>query len=403
MADKTEAKQHLLFLDGLRGMAALFVVMHHTVLQFYDLDFHGLTGIRKALVRFLWEGHLAVDLFIVLSGFCLMLPVISADYRLKGGTFRFYKKRAVRILPPYYFTNVLCLLLIAFWVGNKTGTHWDISIPVTYKDVMLHLLLVHDFLLNHTARINHVMWSVSVEFRIYLFFPLLVWLYRKYAAGSTLLFAILVAAAGFFILYLLHKVIPDVNMLTSGVSPYIILFTFGMLAADFSFSPKQHHPTLRIVFPLVCVALLVLYIALRRIFAISVAGSFSFMYIFTDLIFGLWCAFLLVNLSVYNKSGLFKGLFKFLEAKPIAFLGLFAFSIYLIHAPLLQGLTQLLFKLNIQDRFTNMLILMFAGIPIIIALSYLFFLVCEKPFISLSKAKKEKVASEPGLPRTELT
>jgi len=70
---------------------------------------------------------------------------------------------------------------------------------------------------------------------------------------------------------------------------------------------------------------------------------------------------------------------------------------------LLQGLTQLLFKLNIQDRFTNMLILMFAGIPIIIALSYLFFLVCEKPFISLSKAKKEKVASEPGLPCTELT
>jgi len=42
-------------------------------------------------------GHFSVDFFIVLSGFCLMLPVVRS-HQLNGGAWKFYKKRLRRIV-----------------------------------------------------------------------------------------------------------------------------------------------------------------------------------------------------------------------------------------------------------------------------------------------------------------
>ena len=72
-------------LDGLRGMAALFVAMRH-ISFFHNLGVHG--------------GYLAVDLFFVLSGF-----VIANAYeaRLASGLSakRFLALRYVRLWPVY--------------------------------------------------------------------------------------------------------------------------------------------------------------------------------------------------------------------------------------------------------------------------------------------------------------
>ncbi len=45
-------------------------------------------------------GQVAVDVFIVLSGYCLMLPVARAGGALRGGPVGYMKRRARRILPP---------------------------------------------------------------------------------------------------------------------------------------------------------------------------------------------------------------------------------------------------------------------------------------------------------------
>jgi peptidoglycan/LPS O-acetylase OafA/YrhL len=44
----------------------------------------------------------SVQVFIVLSGYCLMLPVAQAAGTLKGGLSVFVRRRAIRILPPYF-------------------------------------------------------------------------------------------------------------------------------------------------------------------------------------------------------------------------------------------------------------------------------------------------------------
>lgn len=85
------------------------------------------------------------------------------------------RRRARRILPPYYFGLTFTLLLIVTCVGEKTGTHWDTVLPLTLPRLLSGILLVPDIY----ATINHAYWSIGVECKIYLLFPLLVWTWRR--------------------------------------------------------------------------------------------------------------------------------------------------------------------------------------------------------------------------------
>src|SRR5215203_1884331 len=101
----------LAFLDGLRGLAASYVVLHHAALLVPPSGLTGPATVARFLLR---HGHYAVAVFIVLSGYCLMLPVARDPLgRLPGGTLAFFGRRARRILPPYYAALVLCWALIA--------------------------------------------------------------------------------------------------------------------------------------------------------------------------------------------------------------------------------------------------------------------------------------------------
>lgn len=73
----TKPRPHLTVLDGIRGVAALYVVLHHA---YYSVvgESGGMTlpaATRWATV-WLTPGHYAVVVFIVLSGYCLMLPLV---------------------------------------------------------------------------------------------------------------------------------------------------------------------------------------------------------------------------------------------------------------------------------------------------------------------------------------
>src|SRR5437660_75394 len=97
------------FLDGIRGLAALYVALFHV-----SYARQSLPEPARHLTDWLQFGHYAVGVFIVLSGYCLMLPVArSADGRLRGGVGSYLRRRAWRILPPYYAALVLALALVA--------------------------------------------------------------------------------------------------------------------------------------------------------------------------------------------------------------------------------------------------------------------------------------------------
>ena len=97
-------------LDGVRGLAALFVVVNHVFLRAfpgYPVD--------KAPFWAAWfiYGRFAVVVFIVLSGFSLALSPARHGWRLDGVS-RFARRRAWRILPPYW--AALAFSLAVAWL-----------------------------------------------------------------------------------------------------------------------------------------------------------------------------------------------------------------------------------------------------------------------------------------------
>src|SRR5436190_12195808 len=106
------ASRRLHFLDGLRGSACLYVLLFHasTVTTAPDSE---LSPAMKFLLPWFGRGHYSVVVFIVLSGFSLMLPIARAGSEgLMGGFGDFMRRRSRRILPPYYAALVLSIGLI---------------------------------------------------------------------------------------------------------------------------------------------------------------------------------------------------------------------------------------------------------------------------------------------------
>ena len=158
-------RRHLAYVDGLRALAALWVLAAHvygTAWPNYVADPPGgFVGLLSGWMIF-GNGHYAVAAFIVISGFCLGLPIVRAGGVLRGGALRFFARRARRILPPYYlafFVSAACTAMLR----DNSGSYWDITAPVDRYGYLGHLLLVQDVVGRDQA--DPPLWSVAVEWR----------------------------------------------------------------------------------------------------------------------------------------------------------------------------------------------------------------------------------------------
>lgn len=118
LADLTHNKRRKIpALTGIRGYAALWVVMHHCV----NLGWHQFTGTWASTNQtpFLISGYLGVELFFILSGF-ILTKIYGPSIVNIAGLRDFFVGRFFRILPVWWFS----LLLFAF-VGFLIGQEWS--------------------------------------------------------------------------------------------------------------------------------------------------------------------------------------------------------------------------------------------------------------------------------------
>jgi peptidoglycan/LPS O-acetylase OafA/YrhL len=169
------ANDRLPQLDALRGVAALSVGLSHHLTVFVGSP-HATIVAAANVVK--WSplypfaaGYESVVLFFVLSGFVLTLPHLNARHDPYA---IFAIRRVLRLYPPY-FGSVMLAAALSRWlfryvpadVGPWFRMHW--IGPPTAKVLMDHTLMVHHF---DTGQLNPVFWSLVVEMRVSLLFPL---------------------------------------------------------------------------------------------------------------------------------------------------------------------------------------------------------------------------------------
>src|SRR6185369_12561088 len=116
--------RRLLHLDGLRGWAALFVILHHLELGFFPALKGTNDGVSPVLgpFSFIVDGPLAVAIFFLLSGIVLAEAVQAAVHRQGSanvGLTSLVIKRWLRLGLPIIVISLLILALFTS-LGNRT-------------------------------------------------------------------------------------------------------------------------------------------------------------------------------------------------------------------------------------------------------------------------------------------
>lgn len=128
------AKSHYAVLDGLRGVAALMVVVFHLFEAYSGGSPH------RQIIN---HGYLAVDFFFLLSGF--VVAYAYDDRWASMGQWRFYKRRLVRLQPMIIVGGVIGAALLAFqhspiFPKLEAVTAWQVVGVMMLSFVMIPLL-----------------------------------------------------------------------------------------------------------------------------------------------------------------------------------------------------------------------------------------------------------------------
>jgi peptidoglycan/LPS O-acetylase OafA/YrhL len=210
-------RKRLAGLDGIRGVAALFVVMNHIFLRAFP-------GYPVSTTAPLWAawfiyGRFAVVVFIVLSGFSLAVSPARSGWRLDGVS-RFAHRRAWHILPPYWAALVFGLF-VAWLIVPQPGQ----GVP-TGKSVLVNGLLLQN--LFDARSPNRAFWSIAIEARLYVVFPLLLLIIRRVNQIAMVATVTLVVAT----VGILGPHLPRMDTLLTRSPPDLAaLFSVGVMSA----------------------------------------------------------------------------------------------------------------------------------------------------------------------------
>ena len=340
-------------LDGIRGLAALYVVVHHCWL----VSFHGYpANTGPAWLGWLVYGHLAVVVFIVLSGFSLAIAPARRGWRL-GGTVRFAQRRAWRILPPYWAALIFSLI-IAWTVTPQLH-----SGPPTGRSVIVYGLLLQDVA---TAPIpNGAFWSIAVEAELYLIFPLLVLMRRRLSTAAVLAaVTVPVVAMG-----LLRPGMATADKLTGVAPQFAPLFAVGVLAAGVVAARDRIR---RMPWPwlaaLAAAPVVVLIILNGSVWTVR-------HYFWIDLAVSPAIALLLAGVATH-RPGPFVRL---LATRPLRRLGSYSYSLYLLHVPIVLGISRTI-ATHVAPGLPAFWVTLGLGVPISLLTARWFAAIFEIPF-----------------------
>ncbi|HEX4139554.1 MAG TPA: acyltransferase [Candidatus Methylacidiphilales bacterium] len=200
----SESLDRVSSIDALRGLAALSVVIYHAREIFWvglaatyarhglRFDFNAWLGYLSAPFSY---GGLGVTLFFVLSGYCIHRrgALALAENPRAGLNFAAFARRRFWRIYPTYFCALLLTAAIDAVLAARTGYRISGQDDSLYA-FLISLLSLQGYLAPFFGS-NGVFWTLAMEIHLYLAYPLLFMICRRYGASRTVTFTLAVGFA----------------------------------------------------------------------------------------------------------------------------------------------------------------------------------------------------------------
>jgi peptidoglycan/LPS O-acetylase OafA/YrhL len=292
-------------IDGLRAIAVLAVIAFH------------------ASARIVPGGFIGVDVFFVISGFLISSLIIRG---MESGTFSFagfYLRRIKRILPAYIVVALATLVISSFLLIPNDYIFYTTSLAASWgfaANVFFSMLSwgyfgqrTEEFPLLHT-------WSLSVEEQFYFAFPILLLFlfryFRKHVVAALCVLAVVFLAIS--------------QLKTGQVKSYFLLTSRAhelLIGALTFYLARRHPPASRAMASVLAIAGMALM--LGSLFLINSGTPFP----------GINSLYPCIGTAMLIYAGCAdNALSPLLKSRPMVFIGLISYSLYLWHWPIFSFL-----------------------------------------------------------------
>jgi peptidoglycan/LPS O-acetylase OafA/YrhL len=167
-------------IDYMRGFGALFVLLYHLIGRVNKIY-----PISPEVLHYSILGTFGVDIFFVVSGFCIAFPFFGSNRPLNVP--EYYMRRFFRIYIPHI--TVLLGLFLLFRAGFSFG-----GLNLSRTDWISNFCLLNAF--TKSPHINAVTWTLCYEIMFYIYFPILFLVFKKYSKRAFNIFCIAFLATG---------------------------------------------------------------------------------------------------------------------------------------------------------------------------------------------------------------
>lgn len=354
-------------LDGLRGIFSMMIVIHHYNEAYLPQWFYDFFVIRQS--------YIVVDFFFVLSGF-----VIALNYNfIKTGNelWEFIKKRFIRLYPLLFYTSSIFLLYKLFSrlvVKQYMPAVFESKLGIDYHE---HIQPYIDSLFftnstpiwGYSLGLNIPAWSISAEMISYLVF-----------GSLSVFFTLKNKRLGFVLLILFSAIFLKIKgefftTVEYGFVRAFVSFFSGYFVWELSHFKFKIKDYLEYFMALFLIAILYVLQVLNR----DSSAGVTFSIFFVPLFFSISILLLLKTNGTISR---------FLDLKPIQYLGKISYSIYLNHYILLSLIVKPIFRIfKFESTLFNQFIVFIFLLALTVFYSHFTYIYIEKKISNRLKKK----------------
>ena len=350
-------------IDGLRGLLALGVFLHHYVFTRYFFQ-TGQWQLPNSITFYNLTGPVGVALFFMVTGFLFYHKIESSHGRIDWT--KLYTRRVFRLMPLYFLAFAVVLMIVLSVGGPKLRVPlWLLVKRIIEWLVFLGCPDINAF--EDTGRIiAAVTWTIKYEWVFYLCLPLLAVLVRlrgKYHCVLFILTGTVLAIAAF------DFTVPYVFLSTR----YAIYFLAGALSA--SAYTKARLKTLM----------------QRR--SVSLLATAALLCVFTFIGMGNWLVQAVFLTLFFLPVALGNSIFGLLRFPALVLLGEISYSLYLLHGIVLYVFFSISFPsfMRIATSLQVSLLMPLVGC-ILVVTCWMTYLTIEKPSMDFGRSFAERLA-----------